>query len=777
MNTNGVQWKLSIQLGNAKPYDVPLSKDRMTIGRGEHVDIDIESALISRQSPQGVLSFENGSWYYQDAGSVNGTFINGILYWRDHGNLAKIMLNDGDVLDIDAEHHGQHPNGLRIQLLKGTCCSYKAYLLKNERTLIGRSHECDVCIPSIRVSRKNAYIQRKGDQFVLDVVPNSAPVYVNRQLVQSAVTLVSRDLIDFSGTTAMFGGDSLYVNQASVTQGGVVLQVRDIVRTEKGKLNHVSFDIHKGELVAIIGGSGAGKTTLLKAISGSEHPVSGTVLYNGLDLFAQHDLLKSQIGFVPQKDIMHQDMSLHTMLQYAAKLRLQDDVSAEEQNERVEQVMEELNISGARNTSLKKVSGGQKKRASIAIEMLSDPDLFFLDEPTSGLDPGTERHLMQTLREISRKGKTVILVTHTTLTLPLCDKVIIMGTGGNMCYYGAPEDATAFFGTKDLVDIFDQIDTEEKANLYRERFISYCSFANQRDSVTNKGKQKRIHISVLRQTAILTSRYFQLILNQLVWMAMMLLSVPFLTVVVRFVSTDQLFNTYSNTYKTLFTLICVPVFVGLLTSNSEIVKERDILYREYSANMRISAYLFSKIIVMFLINALQSLILTTCFCSFVSMPTASLIFSPTVEMFITLFLTMFSMSCLGLFISAAIPSRNAVTIALSGLLVPQVVFSGAVFELEGVTRKIASIIHAFWGTNALAISCGMENLEMKETIIEKGLQAGMKFIADTPSKDYLFSNMDNLLYAWQNLLMLALVCSLASYLALRITVNNQHYRD
>ena len=135
------------------------------------------------------------------------------------------------------------------------------------------------------------------------------------------------------------------------------------------------------------------------------------------------------------------------------------------------------------------------------------------------------------------------------------------------------------------------------------------------------------------------------------------------------------------------------------------------------------------------------------------------------------------MSCLGLFISAAIPSRNAVTIALSGLLVPQVVFSGAVFELEGVTRKIASIIHAFWGTNALAISCGMENLEMKETIIEKGLQAGMKFIADTPSKDYLFSNMDNLLYAWQNLLMLALVCSLASYLALRITVNNQHYRD
>lgn len=777
MNTNAMQWKLSIQLGDAKPYDVPLQKEYLTIGRGENVDIRIDSTLISRQAPQGVLSFDNGSWYYEDAGSVNGTFVNGILYWREHGNLARVRLNDGDILDIDAEHHGEHPNGLRIQLLKGTCCSYRAFPLEKDRTLIGRSRECDLCLPSIRISRKNAYIQRKDGQYVLDVVPNSAPVYVNRQLVQSTAALAPRDLIDFSGMTVMFGGHSLYVNQETVTQGSVVLQVRDLVRTEKGKLNHVNFDIHKGELVAIIGGSGAGKTTLLKAISGSERPASGKVLYNGLDLFAQHDLLKSQIGFVPQKDIMHQDMSLHTMLKYAAKLRLQDDVSAVERNERVEQVMEELDICGARNTSLKKVSGGQKKRASIAIEMLSDPDLFFLDEPTSGLDPGTERHLMQTLRDISRKGKTVILVTHTTLTLPLCDKVIIMGTGGNMCYFGTPEEATAFFGTKDLVEIFDQINTEEQANRYRERFVSYCALPDRGDAAADQGKPKRIHTSLLRQTSILTSRYLRLILNQPVWLAMMFLSVPFLTVVVRFVSNDQLFNTYADTYKTLFTLICVPVFVGLLTSNSEIVKERDILYREYSANMRISAYLFSKMIVMFLVNALQSLILTVCFCSFVCAPKASLIFSPTVELFVTLFLTMFSMSCLGLLISAAIPSRNAVTIALSGLLVPQVVFSGAVFELEGATRKIASFIHAFWGTNALAISCGMENLEMKETIIEKGLQAGVKFVADTPSKDYLFSNTNNLLFAWKNLMVLAVACSAICYLALRLTANNQHYRE
>ena len=768
-----VQWSLSIQIGGDMPYDVPLSKQRVTIGRGEDADVVINSNLLSRHTLQGEFVWQDGHWCYRDLGSLNGTFVDGKLFWAQggQGNLPQVPLQDGSILDIDAEQRGDHPGGVRLRLQKGECCSYSPVQLKAGDTLIGRSTQCDVRIANLNVSRKHAIIHANGGKFVLESL-GTAGVFINSVPVVKTQTLQPRDIINICGMLLLFAPGYLYRKNEAVGKGGVVLHVNDVTRTSKGKLNHVSFDVHKGELVAIIGSSGAGKSTLLNAISGSQKPEAGVVQYNGADLFAHHDMLKSQIGFVPQKDIMHKRMTVKDMLTYAARLRLQDDVSPKERAARVNQVMEELSIARAQNTSLMRVSGGQIKRASIAIEMLSDPELFFLDEPTSGLDPGTERHLMQTLREFTNKGKTVILVTHTTLTLPLCDKVIIMGTGGNLCYYGPPDGALGFFGVRNLVDIFDQIDTEPTAQQCAQRFAQTRTDLNRREVKMEVTQTKRVNYSVARQIGTLTSRYLKLIFNEPGWLGAMLLCVPLLTIFVKLVSGDQTFVTYTDTYKALFTLVCVPVFVGLLTANGEICKERDVLYREYTANLHLSAYLVSKLVTLFFINVLQSLLLTISFFALVDVPDKGLIFSAPVECFLTLLLTMYSTTCMGLLVSAVSPSRNVATSLLSVLLVPQVVFSGAVFELKDFTRAFANIIHAFWGTSSLAISFNMEGMEMQAIHVAS---LGRDIIAETPYREYLESSAGNLVGTWGMMILLGVICVAACYGVLCLTATK--YKD
>lgn len=772
------RWSLSVQVGNDMPYDEPLTEQRVTIGRGEDAQIRINSNLLSRHVLQGELTLQGNQWFYQDTNSINGTFVNGQLYWPlNDGPMQPMPLNAGATLDIDADRSGDHPNGVRLRLQRGEPCSYCAEFLNPQGdTLIGRSEQCDIHLPNINVSRRHAVIHASQGQYFLENLSETAGVFVNAVPVTRGRMLAPRDIIDICGTILMFAPGCLYRKSEAVGQGGVVLQVQDVTRTKKGKLNHVTFDIHKGELVAIIGCSGAGKSTLLNAISGAQKPDSGTVIYNGKDLFAHRHMLKSQIGFVPQKDVMHQRLSLVTMLNYAAKLRLQDDVTAQERSERVEKVMEELSIAGARNTSLLRVSGGQRKRASIAIEMLSDPDLFFLDEPTSGLDPGTERHLMQTLRDFTQKGKTVILVTHTTLTLPLCDKIIIMGKDGNMCYYGPPENATAFFGVPSLVDIFDRIDTTQSAQACSDQFRRSRTDCYHDDRPVQESPQpSRVHYSFVRQTGTLTGRYIRLILNESSWLIAMLVCVPVLTALVKLVSGEGTFKTYSDTYTTLFTLVFVPALTGLLTASGEICKERDVLYREYTANLHLSSYLISKLVTLFLINVVQTLLLTGSFFLLIDVPMEAKLFPSPVEVFITLLLVMYSSTCLGLLVSAVSPTRNMATSLLSIMMVPQVVLSGAVFELKGFTRAFANIIHAFWGTNALAISFDLANMEMRSVKIERGMQAGMTLTPDTPYRDYLVPSVKNLLTAWGMLALLAIVCALLSYAALRLTASK--YKD
>ena len=223
---------------------------------------------------------------------------------------------------------------------------------------------------------------------------------------------------------------------------------------EKTLLDDVSFGVPAESLVAVIGPSGSGKSTLLRALTGYRPACEGEVRYEGHDLYAQYSDVRHHIGLVPQDDILHAQLTVRSALRYAAALRFPEGTSAEDRDRRVDAVLAEMHLQKFGANKISTLSGGQRKRVSVALELLTKPSLVFLDEPTSGLDPGMDREVMRMLRGLADEGRTVVVVTHSVAELAMCDLLLVMAPGGSVAYYGPPEDALAFFGCQTWADVF-----------------------------------------------------------------------------------------------------------------------------------------------------------------------------------------------------------------------------------------------------------------------------------------------------------------------------------
>lgn len=780
-------WSLCIQIGSEMPYDIDLTQllagtedGRLSLGRtapdgSSPWHISIDSNLITGSHAHGTFQWhqEGSFWSYTDENSTNGTYINEV-HFRQGGQPGQqkprpVRLDDGDKLRIDLPVGTAHSAGVHLILKKGQPGQYQRHdLPDNSTTTIGRKGS--IVLSSINAENIQATITRSGDRCVLNFASRHSG-FVNGNAVAGDYTLVDRDSLYMAGTLFQYAGNCLYQRSEAVSLGGVMLRVRNLTRKSRGKLDHVSFDIHKGELIGVIGSSGAGKSTLLNAISGNAAPDAGSVLYNGLDLIRHRSILKNSIGFVPQKDIMHEKLTVESMLNSAAKLRLRDNVGADDRKARVTDVIDQLGLTQQRKTSLTRVSGGQKKRASIGIEMLSDPDLFFLDEPTSGLDPGTEKNLMITLRQLAQQGKSVVLITHSTLALPMCDKIIIVGRDGKMTYFGEPEGALTFFQVSQYGDIFDKITQAEDADQWKTAFnltrrdidVSDADVPPAPAQTHKQEKEKAVRFSPVRQLGTLTLRYFQLILRNPIWLLCMLLVIPLAAAgIMSLMSNENTLVLYTDTYKVEFTLICIAAFAGLMTSYNEICKEREVFEREASANLHISSYLLSKVSVLSCISLFQSITMTAGFYMCVGSPGTSQFLPGWMEIGFSVFLTILAASCMGLLVSAVFKTGESATQPLIIVLIMQVVFSGAIMPLSGATRTLANFIFAFWGTNAIAASSGLSTLPMETITVQ-----GMPYTPAIPDYDYLNATVGNLLGSWGCLILISVVCVALAFAALK----------
>lgn len=549
-----------------------------------------------------------------------------------------------------------------------------------------------------------------------------------------------------------------------------ILQLKHISKyVEKGKclLDDISLEVKRNALVAIVGPSGAGKTTLLKVMSGFEKNVEGKLLY--LSDKESKELNTPQIGYVPQENIIHDNLTLQQMLTYAAQLRLPKNMEKRDIQDRIEKVMKELELDSCSTQLIKKLSGGEKKRANLAVELLSDPQIFLLDEPTTGLDIYTELSLIKTLKKLSYEGKTVIYVSHTPLELAMCDQVIVVGKGGKLCFSGTQEEMFAYFETDDYLEIYQEIELNSQRwkKKYDEVSCPNNEYIGSDACITHDVKKDKMH-----QFKILMKRYTRLLLNDWKNLLLMVLQAPVLSLALKLVTRDGLYELFWDTQEMLFALTCVAIWMGLFNSLREICKEKDIIRREYINHISIGCCLCSKLVVFILICFIQSVSLAVCYSLFTQFPERSILLNPFIEMCISLFLITYAATCMGLFISAVFENQEKVMSSAPYILIPQLLFSGVLYELHGVLLKAANIMLSYWGVNALSISAYLTRLPVKEEVILTGPHQGLSFSPAIPEKEYLEYTVTALLQNWLVLLLGCLLMAVLCYAAIKRSIKN-----
>jgi ABC-type multidrug transport system ATPase subunit len=324
---------------------------------------------------------------------------------------------------------------------------------------IGRHSTSTVRIDDSLASRTHAYLVAAPSGTQLYDNGSGNGTFVNGLRV-NAVTLRVGDVITIGNTDLTFtGGTTVELRTATAATGGVQAHQLGLEIDGHQLLTNVSFTARPGTLTAVIGPSGAGKSTLIKLLGGAAQPTSGQVTFDGHDVHATYASMRSRIGMVPQDDVVHRQLTVDQALSYAAQLRLPPDTSKADRRAVVDRVLGELELTEHRNKRVDKLSGGQRKRASVALELLTGPSLLILDEPTSGLDPALDRQVMSMLRRLADAGRTVVVVTHSLTFLGMCDQVLLLAPGGKTAYAGPPAAIRDAMGTTDWADIFAWVST------------------------------------------------------------------------------------------------------------------------------------------------------------------------------------------------------------------------------------------------------------------------------------------------------------------------------
>lgn len=763
--------KVIVLAGNQfREYDLNhFGKDRIYFGRNEaQNDIVIPIGTVS--GSHGKIKIQNGDIYVADLESSNGTyFFDGTQYVRMKPNKYYKKTRSDWIFRIDSQKKNSDHSAVVIFTNSETQGSWQCMPLDEGLSTIGRASDNTIVMKPPNFSRHHAGIYRRENHYMLVDYNSMNGVYVNGVRIRGQQEIHEKDMIQIAGSLFLLNNGKLMYQ---TTISGVSLTLENICKTvghgssRKRILNNVSCEIGNNEFVAIIGGSGAGKTTVMNAMSGFDSDISGRVYCNGIDLRRNFNTLKNMIGFVPQQDIIYENLTLQRMLYYTAKMKMPSDTSKAEIRVRIHKVLEMVDLVQHAKTYIRKLSGGQKKRASIAVEMLADPGLFFLDEPTSGLDPDTEQSLMHTLAKLSKsEGKTIIMVTHTIQSIDLCDKVIFMGPGGKICYCGPPSEITNYFGKKSLVEVYNELAGNVDnwngyflQNYYMEKQkmqpSAEASTQNSAAGMEKKGKQ----VSSFKQCLVLIARYFELIWNdkqRLLLLFIQPIAIAFLLAVV---AVDDTFITYEDTRSIMFALSCSGIWIGLFNTIQEVCKERPILKREYMGNLRLWGYIVSKYVVQGVICFLQATLLVAIFLRLMKHSAeAGLYFAkPGMEIWITMILTIFASASMGLIVSSLMKNGDRAMAVAPFVLIIQLLFSGVLFTLDGMAEHVSKITVSRWAMECLG---NITNLNKLTSRLSPG---GVHEV-----EDYYVRTTTHLAHTWEVLILVAVLCGIISIVVLR----------
>ncbi len=779
-------------------------KEVVLLGRDPAVDvlIDADAAVVSRRHAE--IRRRDGQCVLFDLGSFNGTLIN------DQRITAPTPLYDGDRIQLgmggpilrfnDPAHpapaaaampaaqrnvSGAVPLsdistarapagegvGMHTMVVKAGSGSLNQQMPRpmeggqqpqllmqlafdgRPQLSIGRAPDNDIRLDGLQISNHHARLKQQGDSIFVEDAGSTNGVYVNGARITGRRPIQNQDIVQIGP----------FVLQADAARGVAIFDTRsktridciDITKEVKNRsgggmiklLDDVDLTIQPNEFVGLLGPSGAGKSTLMDSLNGMRPASSGHVLINNLDLYQHLDSIKQSIGYVPQDDIIHRELTVYRTLYYVARLRLSRDVSKQEIDQIVNEVMDVTGLSERRDVPVGQLSGGQRKRVSIAVELITKPSVIFLDEPTSGLDPATEEKIMRLFRTIAESGRTVILTTHAMENVRLFDKIVVM-MRGKLVFYGAPQEALAHIKADSFKDLYDKLEapieerisklqpmtpdasgeqkkefkkrkeqiSEEVAEEWKHKFQQTPQYQRnivqplsglKRDMQATAPARRRPSVTdALRQWATLARRYIEVLgrdkFNLLILFGQAPI-VAFLTYLV--VGHDQ-----PRDFP-FFVLALVAVWFGTSISAREIIRERAVYNRERMVNLGLLPYVGSKLLVLTLIVGLQ------CFMLFGSLKAFDLLglmdlpgYLLGIPQLIVMIMTGMVGIALGLFISAAVKTSEMATSLVPLILIPQILFSGLVGVPAGISKVVGLTMPATWSFDEMKRLSGLDTL-------------------------------------------------------------------
>jgi len=719
--------QLQVVIAGALAQTYTLDRPKVSIGRAEDNDIVVPSRIVSRY--HAVLE-QVGDGYqivpYPAAG--NPVLFEG----RPLGSVHR--LSHEDKLRIGGLAPGSMVTLTYLSPRESVASTDAATIYFGEKTqlTIGRDPSNDVVLDTPAVSRYHSQIERVGQRYRVRDLRSSNGTYVNGVPIEGDEWLQPNDAIRIGPHRFVMGEDRLAQYDESRDQRVEAINLNKWVRKDLNILQNISVVFQPREFIVVVGQSGGGKSTLVDAIAGYRPATDGDVYVNELSVYENFDAIRNDIGFVPQRDIIHMELTVFQALNYAAQLRMPPDTTKQERNARIDEVLDDLDLAHRRDVQISGLSGGQQKRVSIGVELLTKPGLFYLDEPTSGLDPGTETSLMQLMRRLADQGRTITLITHATKNVMLADKVVFLARGGHLTWFGPPDEALAYFDQYrserdrrareiEFDEIYSILDDSSKGSPeeWGERYRNHPAYEKyisnplrEKDHAPTgqfrvaaaPGPKKGRQVSGWRQFLILSSRNLKILTRDRFGLILMLAAPPIvslLDVILALVLGRDPFDfvegSMPNVMITLFLLTVYGVMVGGLAQMREIVKEQDVYKRERLVNLRLFPYVMSKIWVAAILAVYASLVYMVVHYLAFDMPGGSIEF---ILMFISLALATMAGMMLGLFASALAPNANSAPLIVVLLMLPQIVLGGALVPLpETITAPISTrwAFQAFMG--------------------------------------------------------------------------------
>ncbi|KZM69232.1 FHA domain-containing protein [Nocardia terpenica] len=579
---------------------------------------------------------------------------------------------------------------------------------------IGRTGDNQIVVNDPLASRRHARLISDGTGLAIEDLGSANGTFVNGRREQRSV-LRERDIVTIGNIDFVVHEGTLVHRKKPVAEQGLhVHGIGFAVEGNKQLLVDVNMQAGRGTLTALIGPSGAGKSTLSKLVAGTTHPSAGVVTFEGRNLHAEYEAMRSRIGMVPQDDVLHRQLTVRQALGFAAELRLPPDSSKQDRQRVIDGVLKELSLTEHADTRVDRLSGGQRKRASVALELLTGPALLLLDEPTSGLDPALDRQVMTMLRELADAGRTVIVVTHSVACLDMCDQVLLLAPGGKTAFCGHPAAVGDFLGTNDWAEIFARVaaDPDRAFANYRSRQASVPP----PPPVAPRGVAGQPPKSDGRkQFSTLSRRQVRLILADRGYLAFLVV-LPFVLGVLSLVVPGK--NGFApgplvpmpdgtlvssgggETQQLLVVLILGACFMGSTLTVRDLVGERPIFHRERAVGLLPSAYLLAKITVFGAAALLQSAVLVGIVLAGKNPPgKGTLIPSGSAELYIDLAFTAVTCVVIGLLLSTVAKSNEQVMPLLVVVIMCQLVMAGGMIPVTNrvVLEQLSYLFPSRWG--------------------------------------------------------------------------------